>query len=57
MDIADDIFRDRFRVFLEDVADGFYETDLKGLFPVFQQCHCAAYSATRPTEIQGAQLP
>ena len=34
-DIADDIFRDRFRVFLEDVADGFYETDLKGNFRFF----------------------
>jgi PAS domain S-box-containing protein len=52
LDIADDIFRDRFRVFLEDVADGFYETDLKGNFRFFNNalCHIFGYTAT---EIQG----
>ena len=51
-DIADDIFRDRFRVFLEDVADGFYETDLKGNFRFFNNalCHIFGYTGT---EIQG----
>ncbi len=52
LDIADDIFRDRFRVFLEDVADGFYETDLKGNFRFFNNALCRIFGYTA-TEIQG----
>jgi PAS domain S-box-containing protein len=51
-DIADDIFRDRFRVFLEDVADGFYETDLKGNFRFFNHALCRIFGYTAP-EIKG----
>ena len=49
---TDDIFRERFRIFLEDVADGFYETDLKGNFRFFNNalCRIFGYSAK---EIQG----
>ncbi len=49
---TDDIFRERFRIFLEDVADGFYETDLKGNFRFFNNalCRIFGYSAS---EIQG----
>ena len=49
---ADDLFRERFRVFLEDVADGFYETDLKGNFRFFNNalCRIFGYSAD---EIRG----
>ena len=55
MDITDDIFRDRFRVFLEDVADGFYETDVKGNFRFFNNalCRIFGYSAE---EIQGCNF-
>ncbi|MCB2147351.1 MAG: PAS domain S-box protein [Deltaproteobacteria bacterium] len=49
---ADDIFRDRFRVFLEDVADGFYETDLKGNFRFFNNALCRIFGYTA-AEIQG----
>jgi PAS domain S-box-containing protein len=51
-DSAEDAFRARFRVFLEDVADGFYETDLKGNFRFFNNalCRIFGYSAA---EIQG----
>ncbi|WP_372677013.1 PAS domain S-box protein [Desulfosarcina sp.] len=52
LDNADDIFRDRFRVFLEDVADGFYETDLKGNFRFFNNALCRIFGYTA-TEIQG----
>jgi PAS domain S-box-containing protein len=52
MDIADDISRDRFRVFLEDVADGFYETDLKGCFRFFNNALCRIFGYTAK-EIQG----
>lgn len=51
-DIADDIFRDRFRVFLEDVADGFYETDLNGNFRFFNNALCRIFGYA-PHEIQG----
>jgi len=49
---AEDAFRERFRVFLEDVADGFYETDLKGNFRFFNNalCHIFGYTAE---EIRG----
>ena len=52
LDIADDISRDRFRVLLEDVADGFYETDLKGNFCFFNHALCRIFGFTA-TEIQG----
>ncbi len=52
LDNADDIFRDRFRVFLEDVADGFYETDLKGNFRFFNNALCRIFGYTA-AEIQG----
>ena len=51
-DIADDVFRDRFRVFLEEVADGFYETDLKGNFRFFNNALCRIFGYTA-TEIKG----
>ncbi|MEW5910768.1 MAG: PAS domain S-box protein, partial [Thermodesulfobacteriota bacterium] len=31
------VYRERYRVFIEDVADGFYETDLKGNFTFFNK--------------------
>ena len=52
MDMDDDISRDRFRVFLEDVADGFYETDLKGCFRFFNNALCRIFGYTAE-EIQG----
>ncbi|MGA6924548.1 MAG: PAS domain S-box protein [Desulfosarcina sp.] len=54
-DSADDLIRDRFRVLMEDVADGFYETDLKGNFRFFNNalCRIFGYSAT---EIQGRRF-
>jgi PAS domain S-box-containing protein len=51
-DHADDVFRERFRVLLEDVADGFYETDLKGNFRFFNNALCRIFGYTA-TEIQG----
>ena len=35
--------RDRYRVFLEDVADGFYETDLKGNFVFLNKAMCRIF--------------
>lgn len=35
--------RDRYRVFLEDVADGFYETDLKGEFVFLNKAMCKIF--------------
>ena len=32
--------RERYRVLIEDVADGFFETDLKGNFIFFNQSFC-----------------
>lgn len=51
-DHGHDLSRDRFRVFLEDVADGFYETDLKGNFRFFNQALCRIFGYTAE-EIQG----
>ncbi|MGD8703772.1 MAG: PAS domain S-box protein, partial [Desulfosarcina sp.] len=39
----DDVFRERFRVLMEDVADGFYETDLKGNFRFFNNALCRIF--------------
>jgi PAS domain S-box-containing protein len=52
VDHADDVFRERFRVLMEDVADGFYETDLKGNFRFFNNALCRIFGYTA-TEIQG----
>lgn len=49
---ADDVFRERFRVLMEDVADGFYETDLKGNFRFFNNALCRIFGYTA-TEIRG----
>ena len=49
---AEDHFRERFRVLLEDVADGFYETDLKGNFRFFNNALCRIFGYTAD-EIRG----
>ena len=46
------IHEDRFRVFIEDVADGFYETDLNGNFLFFNNALCRLFGYSRD-EIQG----
>ena len=51
-DSAHDAFRERFRVLMEDVADGFYETDLKGNFRFFNNALCRIFGYTAE-EIQG----
>lgn len=43
---------DRYRVFIEDVADAFYETDLKGNFTFFNNALCRIFGYTKD-EIQG----
>jgi PAS domain S-box-containing protein len=50
---ADDphLSRERYRVFIEDVADGFYETDLKGNFKYFNHALCRIFGHSRD-EIQ-----
>ncbi len=37
------IDKDRYRVFIEDVADGFYETDLRGNFKFFNNAMCRIF--------------
>jgi len=49
---SESVFRERFRVFLEDVADGFYETDLKGNFRFFNNALCRIFGYTAD-EIRG----
>jgi len=39
--------RERYRVFIEDVADGFYETDLKGNFRYFNDALCRIFGYPR----------
>jgi PAS domain S-box-containing protein len=39
--------RERYRVFIEDVADGFYETDLKGNFLYFNDALCRIFGYPR----------
>jgi PAS domain S-box-containing protein len=43
---------DRYRVFIEDVADGFYETDLQGNFIFFNKAMCRIFGY-REEEIRG----
>ncbi|MCP4347215.1 MAG: PAS domain S-box protein [Desulfobacterales bacterium] len=38
-----ELHRDRYRVFIEDVADGFYETDLHGDFKFFNDAMCRIF--------------
>jgi PAS domain S-box-containing protein len=44
------VYRERYRVFIEDVADGFYETDLKGNFTFFNKALCRIFGYS-PAEI------
>ena len=46
------IHEERFRVFIEDVADGFYETELNGNFLFFNNALCRLFGYSR-NEIQG----
>jgi len=46
------IHEERFRVFIEDVADGFYETDLNGNFLFYNNALCRLFGYSRD-EIQG----
>ncbi len=46
------IQQERYRVFIEDVADGFYEVDLQGNFRFFNDALCRIFGHTR-REIQG----
>lgn len=39
--------KDRYRVFIEDIADGFYETDLKGNFTFFNDAMCRIFGYSR----------
>ena len=62
--MADDLHKDenldacqipqeRYRVFIEDVADGFFETDLAGNFQFFNDALCRIFGYTRQ-EIDGS---
>ncbi len=44
--------RERYRIFIEDVADGFFETDLKGNFVFFNDALCRIFGYSR-NEIRG----
>jgi PAS domain S-box-containing protein len=48
----DGIDRERYRVFIEDVADGFYETDLQGNFTYYNDALCRLFGYPR-SEIRG----
>ena len=41
------IHRDRYRVFIEDVADGFYETNLRGDFTFFNNALCRIFGYSK----------
>lgn len=41
------VHRERYRVFIEEVADGFYETDLKGNFTFFNNALCRIFGYSR----------
>ena len=43
----DKIQRERYRVLIEDVADGFYEVDLKGNFKFFNDALCRIFGYSR----------
>jgi len=45
--------QERYRVFIEDVADGFFETDLAGNFQFFNDALCRIFDYTRQ-ELQGS---
>ena len=53
-DHADDpkVTRDRYRVFIQAVADGYYETDLRGHFTYFNDALCRIFGYDRD-EIKG----
>ncbi|MDX1708994.1 MAG: PAS domain S-box protein, partial [Desulfobacterales bacterium] len=44
---ATQIQKERYRVLIEDVADGFYEVDLKGNFLFFNNALCRIFGYTR----------
>ena len=50
-----DIQRERYRVFIEDVADGFYETDLRGTFRYFNDALCRIFGYSR-SRIKGSNF-
>ncbi len=43
----DRVREDRYRVFIEDAADGFFETDLQGTFTFFNQALCRIFGYGR----------
>ena len=43
---------ERFNIFIEDIADGYYETDLKGKFTFFNKALCRIFGYTEE-ELQG----
>jgi len=49
------IHEDRYRVLIEDVADGFYEVDLHGNFRFFNNALCRVFGYSRD-EIQGCNF-
>ena len=53
--VVQDIQHDRYRVFIEDVADGFYETDLKGNFRYFNDALCRLFGYAR-SRIEGSDF-
>ena len=50
-----DVQQERYRVFIEDVADGFYETDLKGNFRYFNNALCRLFGYSR-SRIEGSNF-
>lgn len=48
----DKLARERYRVFIENISDGFYETDLRGNLIFFNDAMCRIFGRTRE-EIQG----
>ena len=50
-----DIPSDRYRVFIEDVADAFFETDIKGNFVFFNDALCRIFGYAR-NEILGVSF-
>jgi PAS domain S-box-containing protein len=49
---APDVHHERYRVFIEAVADGYYETDLRGNFTYFNDALCRIFGYSRH-EIKG----
>ncbi len=50
-----DVEKERLRVFIEDVSDGFYETDLKGKFTFFNDGLCRIFGRDR-RELRGSNF-